>query len=55
MHLSLSTASADWFLYFSSSQRVGFCHLLFLDKLRTKSDRVQLTYQTQMHLGGGER
>jgi hypothetical protein len=48
VQLLLSTASVAGFLDLSSSfRRVGLCHLLYLDKLRTKSDRVRLNYQAQ--------
>jgi hypothetical protein len=54
VQLLLSTTSVIGFLDLSSSfHRIGLRHLFYLDKLRTKSDRVWLNYQAQaqLHLG----
>ncbi|GJN38892.1 hypothetical protein PR202_gb27973 [Eleusine coracana subsp. coracana] len=49
VQLSLSAASAAGFLCLSSSfRRVGLRRLLYLDKLRTKSDRVRLNYTARL-------
>ncbi|OEL22193.1 hypothetical protein BAE44_0016791 [Dichanthelium oligosanthes] len=49
VQLSLSTASAAGFLCLSSSfRRIGLRRLLYLDKLRTKSDRVRLQYTARL-------
>ncbi|KQK17580.1 uncharacterized protein LOC100842014 [Brachypodium distachyon] len=49
VQLSLSAASAASFLCLSSSfRRIGLRRLLYLDKLRTKSDRVRLNYTTRL-------
>ncbi|XP_062229328.1 uncharacterized protein LOC133927074 [Phragmites australis] len=49
VQLSLSAASAAGFLCLSSSfRRIGLRRLLYLDKLRTKSDRVRLNYTARL-------
>ncbi|TVU08242.1 hypothetical protein EJB05_41639 [Eragrostis curvula] len=49
VQLSLSAASAAGFLCLSASfRRVGLRRLLYLDKLRTKSDRVRLNYTARL-------
>ncbi|XP_062178607.1 uncharacterized protein LOC133883328 isoform X1 [Phragmites australis] len=49
VQLSLSAASAASFLCLSSSfRRIGLRRLLYLDKLRTKSDRVRLNYTARL-------
>ncbi|KAL5225905.1 hypothetical protein ABZP36_012544 [Zizania latifolia] len=49
VQVSLSSASAAGFLCLSSSfRRIGLRRLLYLDKLRTKSDRVRLNYTARL-------
>ncbi|RCV22269.1 hypothetical protein SEVIR_4G216600v4 [Setaria viridis] len=49
VQLSLSAASAAGFLCLSSSfRRIGLRRLLYLDKLRTKSDRVRFHYTARL-------
>lgn len=49
VQLSLSAAAAAGFLCLSASfRRVGLRRLLYLDRLRTKSDRVRLNYTARL-------